>query len=254
MLASLFFTLLLTAGIGQALVLTRQVSFGARGPEVSTLQSMLGVRQTGYYGLATLKAVRELQRQYGLAQTGNVGPATLAKINESPAPPSTAPPVANIQTTSAPTTAAVIAKPAKLSIPAIGVNAGVSSVGLTASGNMDMISSITNVAWYSLGAKPGETGTAVMGGHYAESPKYVFHNLENLKVGDSVYVTDASGNQQQFIVRQKKIYGKDEIVPEVFTTGDDKAHLNLIACNGTFIPALGTYDKRLVVFTDLVYN
>ncbi len=180
-----------------------------------------------------------------------MGPATLAKINEGQVAPRV-PSSVKIETTSAPVVRVV--KPASLSIPVIGVNAAVDSVGLSATGNMDMISSISNVAWYSLGAKPGEAGTAVIGGHYAESPKYVFHNLEDLNVGDSVFVTDANGNQKQFIVRQKRIYGKDEIVPEVFINGDSKAHLNLIACNGTYLPSLDTYDKRLVVFTDLVYN
>ncbi|MFA5131778.1 MAG: peptidoglycan-binding protein [Candidatus Paceibacterota bacterium] len=70
-------------------MLTSQLDFGARGINVTNLQSFLAETPsiypqglvTGYYGSLTVQAVKNFQAVYGFDQVGRVGPQTLAKIN-----------------------------------------------------------------------------------------------------------------------------------------------------------------------------
>jgi hypothetical protein len=55
--------------------------------------------------------------------------------------------------------------PVRLRIPAIAVDAAVEHVGLTPDGAMDVPASYADVAWYTLGPKPGEPGNAAIAGH-----------------------------------------------------------------------------------------
>jgi len=76
-------------GFADTLVFTAQLDPGARGPEVTRLQTFLSTRPdlypsglvTGYYGPLTRAAVIRLQAQYGLLQVGRVGPLTIALLN-----------------------------------------------------------------------------------------------------------------------------------------------------------------------------
>jgi LPXTG-site transpeptidase (sortase) family protein len=142
--------------------------------------------------------------------------------------------------------------PHLLEIPSIGVSALIEHLGLNSEGNMDMTSSVKNVAWYNLGPQPGEIGGAVIGGHYGYPGPAVFHNLEKLKKGDIVYVKGSNSETVKFLVRETRIYKADEIVSEIFFPEDGKAHLNLVTCNGTWVSSLKTYNQRLVVFTDMI--
>jgi hypothetical protein len=60
-------------------------------------------------------------------------------------------------------------------------------------------------------------------------------------------VKDEKGITHSFVVEKTKIYGKNEIVPEIFNKNDD-AYLNIITCNGTWLANEKTYSQRLVVF------
>lgn len=53
---------------------------GARGAAVKLLQRKLGVKQTGWYGPMTLKAVKKFQKAHGLPAKGYVGPRTWALL------------------------------------------------------------------------------------------------------------------------------------------------------------------------------
>ena len=56
--------------------------------------------------------------------------------------------------------------PVRLRIPSINVDAPVEYVGLTPDGAMDVPKERANVAWFNLGPRPGENGSAVVAGHY----------------------------------------------------------------------------------------
>ena len=64
----------------------------SEGGDVSELQQMLGLDQTGKFDETTQNAVREFQREHGLKDEGILGPDTLGKLNESLTPEGEEPP------------------------------------------------------------------------------------------------------------------------------------------------------------------
>ena len=142
--------------------------------------------------------------------------------------------------------------PVRLKIPKIKGNAAVDYVGLTPDGAMGIPKIPRNVAWYNLGPRPGEEGSAVMAGHvnWYNGAKAVFVNLSKLKKGDKIIITDDRGATSTFVVRRLRTYRFDEDAPDVFSSDDGKAHLNLITCVGVWNKKLKSYSKRLVVFAD----
>lgn len=144
--------------------------------------------------------------------------------------------------------------PIRLKIPKIKVNAAIEHKGLTAKGEMGVPKLPGNVAWFSLGTRPGEIGTAAMAGHvdWWNGATAVFANLKKLKIGDKIIVQDENGKDVSFIVRKIRTYSSKESAPDVFHSSDGKAHLTLITCYGAWDKNAKQYSKRLVVFADKV--
>ena len=146
--------------------------------------------------------------------------------------------------------------PARLRIPAIGVDANVQSVGLSwkGTGDMGIPTNFTDVAWYNGGPAPGAPGSAVINGHLdgKEVPQAVFYNLGKLKPGDLVEVEDKKGKVVQFRVTGTKLYDYDAPTAEIFAGDASKTRLNLITCTGDWLTTEKLYSKRIVVFTELV--
>jgi LPXTG-site transpeptidase (sortase) family protein len=144
--------------------------------------------------------------------------------------------------------------PVRMKIPSIGVNANVQSVGLTADGSMGVPTVPRDTAWYNLGPKPGEVGSAVISGHvnWLYGAKGVFEKLKSLHAGDAITVQDEKGNVTTFKVRTSHAYGLTDDVTAVFRSTDGKSHINLVTCAGVWDKKAKTYDKRLVVFADKV--
>lgn len=145
-----------------------------------------------------------------------------------------------------------IGLPVRLKIPSINVDATIDYVSLDSSGAMAIKQSLTEVAWYELGARPGEDGSAVIAGHYGRigNQGSVFNNLNKLIKGDEVLVTDIKGVSITFVVRESLKFDPNADASTVFKSGDGKAHLNLITCDGVWMNSENTYSDRLVVFTD----
>lgn len=144
--------------------------------------------------------------------------------------------------------------PTRLMIPKIRVNISIEHVGLTPEGAMGVPKNFINTAWFELGPRPGDRGSAVIDGHFGFIKKKpgAFNNLHRLRKGDKISVQDEKGVVVSFVVRESRIYRQDEDVPEVFASSDGKAHLNLITCQGIWNKSKKSYSERLVVFTDLV--
>jgi LPXTG-site transpeptidase (sortase) family protein len=141
----------------------------------------------------------------------------------------------------------------RLKIPKINVDANVESVGLTSNGDMDVPIGSANAGWYNLGPRPGETGSAVIDGHFGvwkDGTVGVFNNLNKLQIGDNLYIQDGNGATLTFVVRELRTYDPTADASEVFGSSDGKAHLNLITCEGTWNAITKSYSNRLVVFTD----
>ena len=142
--------------------------------------------------------------------------------------------------------------PIRLKISRIDVDAVVKYVGITSQGAMDVPESPADVAWFNLGPRPGEVGSAVISGHYGwkNNMPAVFDGLHKLQKGDKLYIEDEKGATATFVVRELRRYSDEEEAPSVFRSSDGKAHLNLITCEGVWNKTKKSYSNRLVVFID----
>lgn len=138
-------------------------------------------------------------------------------------------------------------------IPKLYINAPVEPVGVTASGEMATSKSLTNVAWYKDGAKPGDTGSAVLAGHYgAPNETGIFRSIDKLKTGDTIEIKNKSGSTAKFSIYNIATYKVSEVpLQDLFNRSDGK-YLNLITCVGTWDNSTSTYDQRMVAYSKLV--
>ena len=143
--------------------------------------------------------------------------------------------------------------PGQLKIDAINVAAEVVPVGLTAQGDMYIDEDPDKLAWYSLGPKPGEEGSAVIAGHYGwkDGAESAFNNIHTLVKGDTITSFGKDGRPLTFVVTRTATYEPAQDATDVFRSDDGKAHLNLITCKGSWDNQLNTYTERLVVFSEL---
>lgn len=144
--------------------------------------------------------------------------------------------------------------PVRLKIPNIKVDSAIEFVGLTPEGAMDVPKGPANAAWYELGPRPGEEGSAVIVGHFGwkNGIPAVFDNVSALRAGDKIYVEDRETTITTFVVRELRTYGEHQDATDIFNSSDGKARLVLITCEGVWNKAEKSYSKRLVVFADKV--
>ena len=141
--------------------------------------------------------------------------------------------------------------PVQLIIPTINVNTRIQPLGITPKNEMEVPENIIDVGWFKFGPIPGETGSAVIAGHFngKNNEIGVFANLNKLKKGDQLFVTNEIGISTTFIVQSSRLY--DPGYAENVFNSNDKAHLNLITCDGTWDKIKKSFSKRLVVLTDI---
>ncbi len=148
----------------------------------------------------------------------------------------------------------LVSRPITLKIDKLGIEADVETVGMDSQGRMDVPKLDGNVAWYELGVKPGELGSAVVAGHFDSSTGLpaVFYELDSLVVGDEITIIDEVGRSQVFKVREKALYLDSEFpISDVFGRSDGR-WLNLITCAGDFDQTAKNYSERRVVFAELI--
>ena len=143
--------------------------------------------------------------------------------------------------------------PVRLKIPKINVDSAVEYVGLTPDGAMDVPKNPADVAWFSLGPRPGENGNSVIDGHsgwWKNGIPAAFDNLYKLHKGDKIYVEDETGAVTTFVVRESRMYDPNADASDVFDSSDGRAGLNLVTCDGKWDSNQKNYSERLVVFAD----
>ncbi|MDP9382748.1 MAG: sortase [Chloroflexota bacterium] len=118
---------------------------------------------------------------------------------------------------------------------------------------MDVPKKWENVAWFEPGYRPGTPGNAVLAGHFdSDTGPAVFYKLQEIKVGDIVSVEDNEGNIMRFrVTKAQSYFDEDAPLYEIFGPSDEP-HLNLITCDGEFDPKTKRYDKKFVVFTEMM--
>lgn len=149
----------------------------------------------------------------------------------------------------------VQALPIRLTIPKIGVDAMIEQMSTTPNGDMEAPAKGRNVGWFRFGPYPGETGSAVIAGHYGRwknGEGSVFDTLHRLEAGDTIFVENTDGITTEFVVRESRDYDPQADAEDVFSSDDDLSHLNLITCEGIWNETSQSYDKRLIVFADKI--
>lgn len=146
--------------------------------------------------------------------------------------------------------------PVRLKIPKINVDTFLESVNLTSEGAIGTPKRQEDAAWFNLGPRPGEIGTAIITGHYGywlNGKGSAFDNLYRLRKGDLLYVEDDNGQIISFVIRKIQRYDATANTTEALTSSDGKPHLNLITCEGTWNNLSKSYSQRLVIFADINY-
>jgi hypothetical protein len=139
--------------------------------------------------------------------------------------------------------------PVALTIPAIGVQASLVRLGLTAAGALAVPPSTVVAGWYTGSPRPGAVGPAVIAGHIdSHTGPGVFFRVSQLRPGDHVYVRRADGTLAVFRVTAVRSYAKDRFPTLAVYGPTPDAELRLITCGGAFDPQLGSYLSNTVVY------
>ena len=153
-----------------------------------------------------------------------------------------------------PLPAATPTMPHQLVIPKIGVRSNIENLGVDKSNNFDVPKDPHNVGWYAPGTRPGDQGSAAIDGHldwYGIGP-VVFWRLGDLRVGDHYWVRDTTGRDRLFVATETSSCPYNNCPTQRIFAATSGRYLNLITCHGTFNRAAKNYDKRLVVYGELV--
>ena len=142
--------------------------------------------------------------------------------------------------------------PVRLRIPRLRMDAPVLPMGFASDGQMDAPAHADDVGWFAPGIFPGDMGSAVFSGHLDTflGTRGVFSGLKTLSAHDDVYVDVASGETLHFRVIESRTYPYDHAPLDAIFGASGRRFLNLITCSGSW--GAGTYDDRLVVFTERI--
>jgi hypothetical protein len=173
---------------------------------------------------------------------------TFIAVSQAPAVAVSAPPPATA------VRQAAKVEPARIVISRIGVDATVGSVGLRASGEIEVPPlSVSDLAgWYRFGPVPGETGPAVIVGHSStRSGPAVFARLRELHRDDTIRVLLSDGSAVVFTVD-----GAEQVAKTRFPTARVYGNiaspgLRLITCAGIYDRKTHGYKDNLVVYATM---
>jgi sortase (surface protein transpeptidase) len=140
--------------------------------------------------------------------------------------------------------------PVSLEIPILDVHAAVIPVS-THGGELDVPANPAQVGWWTGSALPGATGgSIVIDGHVdsaATGPGALFR-LTNLRTGDQILVTTATGQRRSYAVIGRRVYVKAAGLPPTLFARNGPPQLLLITCGGPFDRNALSYLDNVVIF------
>lgn len=139
-------------------------------------------------------------------------------------------------------------RPTRVRIPALGVDARIASLGVAATGEMDVPNEAGTVAWYEYGPSPGQDGSAVLAAHVDyNGVRGIFFDLAQLDAGDRITVDLAGVGSRSFTVQQRASVAKEVLPIDELFRRDGEPVLTLITCGGEFDAAARSYRSNVVV-------
>ncbi|MEU8774024.1 class F sortase [Streptomyces sp. NPDC048606] len=166
-----------------------------------------------------------------------------------PAGQAAAPPAAGLPVAHVPLSAAM---PARVDVPAMGVQAPVIARGLDAEGAIDPppYELPGTVGWWGAGPAPGAAGAALMVGHVdTKSKPAVFYGLSALRPGEKIRVSRADGTVAEFTVEDVRVHERAGFDPQAAygPRVKGRAELRLVTCGGSYDKAAKRYSANVVV-------
>ncbi|TDB70331.1 class F sortase, partial [Micromonospora sp. KC723] len=141
--------------------------------------------------------------------------------------------------------------PTVISIPRIGVEAEVMTLGTNPDGTVQVppLEQAHRAGWYSPGVSPGEAGNAVIVGHVdsAKLGPAVFFSLGSLTKGDTITVSRADGTRATFTVDEVRAYPKNAFPSELVYGPSDVPALRVVTCGGVYDQNTGGYTDNVIV-------
>jgi hypothetical protein len=140
--------------------------------------------------------------------------------------------------------------PQRLRIPAIGLNASVSPVGIeSVTGAMAIPADVRTLGWYRFSSSPGSPGSTVVVGHVdsAIQGKGAFFKLQDLGPGATIDVEVHRTRWMSFRVVARRMYTKGKVPAFVFARSGPSM-LVLVTCGGSFDWSTRRYADNVVVF------
>ncbi|HXH55711.1 class F sortase [Iamia sp.] len=141
----------------------------------------------------------------------------------------------------------------QVAVPAIGVDASVTRLGLNPDKSLEVPSTAQDTGWWSGGSVPGTPGPAVIAGHVNLAGETgVFASLDRLGPGDEVTVRLDAGQEVTYRVDRVERHAKDAFPTNDVYGATEGSELRLITCGGAFDPDTGHYFDNVVAFASLV--
>jgi sortase (surface protein transpeptidase) len=142
--------------------------------------------------------------------------------------------------------------PARITVPALSVDAAVDAVGVDPDGQMTIPAEVDRVGWYRFGPVPGTTGSAVIAGHVDSRTQGLgaMAPLREAAVGDEVLVTDAAGSTTRWRVASRELISKQALPLDRLFSREGPPRLTLITCGGPFLREFGSYRDNVVVVAE----
>jgi sortase (surface protein transpeptidase) len=143
--------------------------------------------------------------------------------------------------------------PTRLLVPAIGLSAPITPLGLNPDGTLEVPTSFHEAGWFTPGPEPGERGAAVIAGHFdSVSGPGIFFRLRALRRGDVITVAVKGGSLVRFVVTGTRAVPKTRFPTRVVYRRTTQPTLRLITCDGAFDSATGHYVDNYIVFAKLL--
>lgn len=180
------------------------------------------------------------------------GPAPSAHV--AAAPPAPAASVPGAAASASPPAPLAAARPVRVRIPAAGVDtAPVLELGLSADGTVQVpsVAQADRIGWYKEGVTPGQTGPAVLIGHFdtAEGPA-VLKDVARVRTGDTITVDRADGSTAVFAVRALEQVDKEHFPTQRVYGDTTRPELRVITCGGDL--RAGHRPDNIILYADLL--
>jgi LPXTG-site transpeptidase (sortase) family protein len=137
----------------------------------------------------------------------------------------------------------------RLTIPAIGVDAGILPVGVTRAGSLAIGHSVRDVYRWRDGVQPGQKGSAVLAGHTWSQGHGVFDDLGRLRSGDRIVI----GRNRFRVTRVRRVTRMSHAEVAQLFSDRGRARLVLITC-GDRDDLTGVYRSRIIVNAEWLPN